>query len=178
MESGYQPGHMQVCTLLQTDNHTSTPPLFLQAGCPSCCPTNSIKALKAKANRYRDPFAVLIISPPVSSRQPSQLKCCLLEETGDYTLCKYLFNCGYILYLTKQLIAWRQREDMLPRQWQWWIYIRPWMGMQSTHLWWLAPWDRETNGSRYRLMPPYGGQHNKCCYVRVADNITMLTNLK
>jgi len=28
---------MQVCTSLQTDNHTSTPPLsFLQAGCPSC----------------------------------------------------------------------------------------------------------------------------------------------
>jgi len=28
--------------------HTSTPPLsFLQAGCPSCRPTNSIKALKA-----------------------------------------------------------------------------------------------------------------------------------
>jgi len=38
---------MQVCTLLQTDNHASTPPLFLQAGCPSCRPTNSIKALKA-----------------------------------------------------------------------------------------------------------------------------------
>jgi len=34
--------------LLQTDNHASTPPLsFLQAGCPSCRPTNSIKALKA-----------------------------------------------------------------------------------------------------------------------------------
>ena len=34
---------------LQTDNHASTPPLkkFLQAGCPSCRPTNSIKALKA-----------------------------------------------------------------------------------------------------------------------------------
>ena len=41
-------GHMQVCTLLQTDNHANTPPLtFLQAGCPSCCPTNSVKALKA-----------------------------------------------------------------------------------------------------------------------------------
>jgi len=40
-------GHMQVCTLLQTDNHTSIPPLsFLQAGCPSCRPTNSVKALK------------------------------------------------------------------------------------------------------------------------------------
>jgi len=39
---------MQVCTLLQADNHASTPPLrFLQTGCPSCCQTNSTKALKA-----------------------------------------------------------------------------------------------------------------------------------
>jgi len=44
----HQLGRMQVCTLLQTDNHTSTPPLsFLQAGCSSCRPTNSDKALKA-----------------------------------------------------------------------------------------------------------------------------------
>ena len=44
----HQLGHMQVCTSLQTDNHTSTPPLnFLQAGCPSCHPTNSVEALKA-----------------------------------------------------------------------------------------------------------------------------------
>jgi len=44
----HQLGHMQVCTLLQTDNHASTPPLsFLQAGRPSCRPTNSVKALKA-----------------------------------------------------------------------------------------------------------------------------------
>jgi len=43
-----QLGHMQVCTSLQTDNHASTPPLsFLLAGCPSCRPTNSVKALKA-----------------------------------------------------------------------------------------------------------------------------------
>jgi len=43
-----QLGHMQVCTSLLTDNHASTPPLsFLQAGCPSCRPTNSVKALKA-----------------------------------------------------------------------------------------------------------------------------------
>jgi len=40
---------MQVFTALQTDNHTTTPPVsFLQAGCPSCHPTNSIKALKAR----------------------------------------------------------------------------------------------------------------------------------
>jgi len=45
----HQLGHMQVCALLQTDNHASTLPLsFLQAGCPSCCQTNSIKALKAR----------------------------------------------------------------------------------------------------------------------------------
>jgi len=44
----HQLGHMQVCTSLQADNHASTTPLsFLQAGCPSCRPTNSVKALKA-----------------------------------------------------------------------------------------------------------------------------------
>ena len=44
----HQLGHMQVCTALQTDNHASTPPLsFLQAGCHSWRPTNSVKALKA-----------------------------------------------------------------------------------------------------------------------------------
>ena len=44
----HQLGHMQVCTSLLTDNHASNPPLsFLQAGCPSCRPTNSVKALKA-----------------------------------------------------------------------------------------------------------------------------------
>jgi len=43
----HQLGHMQVCTSLQTDNDASTPPLsFLQAGCPSCRLTNSVKALK------------------------------------------------------------------------------------------------------------------------------------
>ena len=43
-----QLGRMQVSTSLQTDNHASTPPLsFLQAGCPSCRPPNSVKALKA-----------------------------------------------------------------------------------------------------------------------------------
>jgi len=43
----HQLGRMQVCTSLQTDNHANTSPLsFLQAGCPSCRPTNSVKALK------------------------------------------------------------------------------------------------------------------------------------
>jgi len=46
----HQLGHMQVCTSLKTENHTSTSPLsYLQAGCPSCRPTNSVKALKAQS---------------------------------------------------------------------------------------------------------------------------------
>jgi len=44
----HPPGHMQVCISLQADNHASTPRLsFLQAECPSCSPTISVKALKA-----------------------------------------------------------------------------------------------------------------------------------
>jgi len=44
----HQLGYVQVCTSLQADNHASTPPLrvFLQARCPSCRPTNNVKALK------------------------------------------------------------------------------------------------------------------------------------
>jgi len=39
-----------------TDNHANTPPLsFLQARCPSCRPTNSVKALKAlKFRQWRN----------------------------------------------------------------------------------------------------------------------------
>jgi len=49
----HQLGHMQVCTSLQTDNHANTSPLsFLQAGCPSCRPTNSVKALKAQKHHH------------------------------------------------------------------------------------------------------------------------------
>ena len=43
----HQLGHVQVCTSLQTENHASIPPLtFLRAKCPSCRPTNSVKALE------------------------------------------------------------------------------------------------------------------------------------
>jgi len=58
----YQLSYMQVCTALLTDSHASTPSLsFLQAGCLSCHPTNSIKALKARlavyhTHRHTPPF--------------------------------------------------------------------------------------------------------------------------
>jgi len=45
----YQLGHMQVCTLLQTDNHASTSLLkFFTGRMPFLPPNNSVKALKAK----------------------------------------------------------------------------------------------------------------------------------
>jgi len=45
----HQLDYMQIiCTSLQTDNHANTVPLsFFTAGCPSCHPTNSVKALNA-----------------------------------------------------------------------------------------------------------------------------------
>ena len=46
----HQLGHMQICTLTQTHNHASIPPVSF-AGCPSCHSTNSIKALKALKNK-------------------------------------------------------------------------------------------------------------------------------
>ena len=59
----HQLGHMQVCTLLQTDNYASTSPLsFLQAGCLSCRPTNSVKALKAEWTEYQTSMIILIFS--------------------------------------------------------------------------------------------------------------------
>ena len=57
------------------------------------------------------------------------------------------------------------------------IYVRPRTGPQSAHLWWpavakvqtasvpiawaAAPWDRQTDGSRYSKMPPLWRGHNK-----------------
>ena len=49
--SRYQKGKpIWILLKLETDNHASIPLIsFLQAGCPSCHPTNSIKALKAQS---------------------------------------------------------------------------------------------------------------------------------
>jgi len=58
----HQFGHMQVCTSLQTDNHTSTPhSVFLQAGWPSCRPTNSVKALKAISLEWHQKRNLVIV---------------------------------------------------------------------------------------------------------------------
>jgi len=56
------------------DNHTNIPPLsFLQAGCPSCHPTNSVKALKGKTvSKHLRKFEALIPNMPNLSVIPCQ----------------------------------------------------------------------------------------------------------
>jgi len=50
----HQLGHMQVCTLLQTDNHASTPPLsFFTGRMPLLPPNQSINALKGFTISYQ-----------------------------------------------------------------------------------------------------------------------------
>jgi len=69
---------MQVSTTLQTDNHASTPTLsFLQAGCPSCRPTNSVKALKAvktletsHLGKYQKTKPGTVLSQTTTTQQP------------------------------------------------------------------------------------------------------------
>ena len=86
-------GHMQVCNSLQTDNHASTPPLsFLQAGCPSCRPTNSVKALQAPAS-----LSVLYVRSTLGITE-------LLFECMDYAYLLYYVCCGILLNSVALLI--------------------------------------------------------------------------
>jgi len=78
----HQLGHMQVCISLQTDNHVSTPPLsFFQAGCPSCRPTNSVKALKADHKSIQRDVCVQF------PRNCGNKKCDKQEEAEERHIC-------------------------------------------------------------------------------------------
>ena len=88
----HQLGHMQVCTLLQTDNHASNPPLsFLQAGCPSCRPTNSVKSLKGCLLLHLclnpDWFCLLVPADPGSPGQRAVKRVCVC-------VCVCIVNAG------------------------------------------------------------------------------------
>jgi len=80
----HQLGHMQVCTSLQTDDHTSTPPLsFLQAGCPPCRLTNSVKALKGLLD-YRKFVIMPYLNIPPHLKHVASLRlfiCFLYDRT-------------------------------------------------------------------------------------------------
>jgi len=83
---------MQVCTSLQTDNHASTPSLrFLQAGYPSCRPTNSVKALKANEISNEIPHSKIIyrlqniLKPDVHPYVPQQCDCIIMAK-GEHII--------------------------------------------------------------------------------------------
>ena len=100
----HQLGHMQVCTSLQTDNHANTPPLsFLQAGCPSFRPTNSVKALKAKkilkylhkANQNHINYYSCKCS--VNIQMKIQLHYCATESNQNYGMSRASLICFNII---------------------------------------------------------------------------------
>jgi len=57
----HQLGHMQVCTLLQTDNHTLTPPLCFYRPMPFLPP--SVKALKEWLNVGKLRIYIVLCQP-------------------------------------------------------------------------------------------------------------------
>ena len=67
----HQLGHMQVCTLLQTTPHHS---VFLQAECPSCCPSNSVKALKVEKIRKLQEMQVNVVCQCCTNDKGNMLK--------------------------------------------------------------------------------------------------------
>jgi len=59
----HQLGRTQVCTSLQTDNHTSTPPLsFSQAGCPSCHQPTVSKPWRQKIGSFILPHGAVVFT--------------------------------------------------------------------------------------------------------------------
>jgi len=72
----YQLGHMQVCTSCQQPTTQ-----FLQAGCPSCHPTNSVKALKGSI-RNTACTAYIIAKSTTTPRQEWYLIRCESDGCG------------------------------------------------------------------------------------------------
>ena len=92
----HQLGHMQVCTLLQTDNHASNPPLsFLQAGCPSCRPTCiQCTSSKTKPDTNRGPRRVLwvvVVTTSAYSNGPGITFAAIKPEMCAMSAIRYAF---------------------------------------------------------------------------------------
>jgi len=94
---------MQVCIWLQTDNHASAPLLsFLQAGCPSWCPANSVKALKATrtlAHQFNSPSSGTTGVSRYQKAKPIRilLKWETLSGSGiSWAICKSAFRSRLI----------------------------------------------------------------------------------
>jgi len=98
----HQLQHMQVCTSLQTDNHANTHhSVFLQTGCPSCRPTNSVKALNHHYNTIPvTPCSIehflkcilTVILRLYSRSQKQQENCCILNVLDDSVSIQLLYR--------------------------------------------------------------------------------------
>ena len=84
-------GSYQVCTSLKTENHASTPPLsFIQAGCPSCHPANSIEGLKAPDNHIAYILKALFLIYRVKLKKTWKrwtLSLCSFTDQREYLFC-------------------------------------------------------------------------------------------
>jgi len=113
-------GHMQICISLQTNNHASTRLLsFLHAGCPSCCPTNSVKALKAihSSEKCELLFSALTL---LVGRQEGYPACKKTEQKCEknyfhdivQTIIPWHTSIGFGL---KNLESFRRNQNKMPR---------------------------------------------------------------
>ena len=93
---------MQICTLPQTDNHAGIPPLsFLQAGCPSCHPTNSVKAMKVSYDIHYIKM-LYILAQPVMNTKLTEISTWLWTASAGKC---WLFQVCLALTLTPAIAA-------------------------------------------------------------------------
>jgi len=101
---------MQVCTSLQTDNHASTPPLsFLQAGCSSCRPTNSIKATKAQTGSAKWHQNTLVFCDHTNSLLDVLFQPFLKQQTST----------GVAMHVPVKIVKFLSRRFFKPQKLQW-----------------------------------------------------------
>jgi len=98
----HQLGRMQVCTLLQTNNHASTPPLrFLHAGCPFLLPNQQRQSAEGISTFIKS----VIMCRSLSQKWESFSAKPRVKVDG----CRYLLSvngrCFQMLWLARQPIS-------------------------------------------------------------------------
>ena len=148
---------MQVCTSLQTDNYASTPPpSFLQAGCPSCRPTNSVKALKANLlqqlqQKMHSPQCRLYLNPKLSFWQRNFRNYALVLSAADISsyLCEtHIMNVAHYVQTTMQHLQLSNVHNHLSHTWHFTnksvtgspYSMKSYSLSHSQTLWWRVRW--------------------------------------
>ena len=130
---------------LQTDNHASTPPLsFLQAGCPSCRPTNSVKALKAQKHQREYRSCCSLVSCPTT-----EASFCSVVEMDSHMYTVYCCSHHLVKFLYCSFLPWVLwhcwlgiRKSIQPVEIEWWgvgVVICLQQGADCLHMVQLMP---------------------------------------